>query len=165
LRQKARLDPIRGVSVEGWADINEIIGKTKKFKLTKELINTVVETNDKKRFLISDDGSKIKANQGHSIKVNLELEAVKPPDVLLHGTAERFLESIFTQGLTKQRRHHVHLSETQKTAISVGARYGKPVLFKVDSKLMHEDGYEFFKTVNNVWLVDCVPVKYLDKVN
>jgi putative RNA 2'-phosphotransferase len=151
------------LSDEGWADINEIIGETKKFKLTKALINTVVETNDKKRFLISEDGSKIKANQGHSVKVNLELEAVTPPNILLHGTAERFLESIFTQGLTKQRRHHVHLSETQKTAISVGARYGKPVLFKVDAKQMHIDGYEFFKTANNVWLVDCVPVKYLDK--
>lgn len=152
------------LSDEGWANIEELISRTKKFKLTKESIKTVVDTNDKKRFLISDDGQRIKANQGHSIKVSLELEPVTPPDFLLHGTAERFIESIFKEGLTKQRRHHVHLSETQKTAMSVGARYGKPVLLKVDSKQMHEDGFEFFKTENDVWLVDCVPGRYLLKI-
>ncbi len=151
------------LSDEGWANIKELIGKTRKFKLTKELIDTVVETNDKKRFLVSDDGLRIKANQGHSIKVKLELEPMTPPDVLLHGTAERFLDSIFEQGLTKQQRHHVHLSETQKTALSVGARYGRPVLLKIDSKQMHEDGFEFFKTENGVWLVERVPVMYLKK--
>ena len=151
------------LSDEGWANIKELIGKTRKFELTKELINTVVETNDKKRFLISEDGERIKANQGHSIKVKLKLEPVTPPDVLLHGTAERFLESILKEGLTNQQRHHVHLSETQKTAMSVGSRCGKPVLLKVDSRRMHSDGFEFFKTENDVWLVDCVPVKYLEK--
>ena len=79
------------------------------------------------------------------------------------GAAERFIESIFKEGLNKQQRHHVHLSETQKTALNVGSRYGKPVLLKVDSKQMHEDGFEFFKTENDVCLVDCVPVKYLEK--
>ena len=153
------------LSDEGWADINELIEKTKKFQLTEELINTVVETNDKKRFLLSDDGLRIKANQGHSVKVKLELEPMTPPDVLLHGTAERFLESILREGLTKQQRHHVHLSETQKTALSVGARYGKPVLLKVDSKLMHEEGFKFFKTDNDVWLVVHVPVKYFVKTD
>jgi len=149
------------LSDEGWANIDELINLTKKFKLTKESIQTVVDTNDKKRFLISEDGQRIKANQGHSIKVSLELEPIKPPDVLLHGTAERFIESIFKKGLTKQRRHHVHLSETQETAMSVGARYGKPVLLKIDSKRMYQDGFEFFKTDNDVWLIDCVPVEYL----
>ena len=152
------------LSDEGWADLNELIEKTNKFKLTKISIYKVVETNDKKRFLISDDGLKIKANQGHSIKVNLELEVLTPPDFLLHGTAERFLDSIFKQGLTKQGRHHVHLSETQKTAISVGSRYGKPVLLKIDSQQMHQDGIEFFKTENDVWLVDEVPIKYFQQV-
>ena len=151
------------LSDEGWANIEELIARTKKFKLTRESIQTIVDTNDKKRFLISDDGQRIKANQGHSVKVSLELEAVTPPDFLLHGTAERFIESIFEQGLTKQSRHHVHLSETQETAMSVGSRYGKPVLLKVDSKQMHEDGFDFFKTENDVWLVDCVPAKYLKK--
>lgn len=151
------------LSNEGWADIQELIGKTKKFKLTRELVNTVVENSDKKRFLISGDGKRIKANQGHSIKVNLELEPVTPPDVLLHGTAERFLASILQEGLAKQQRHHVHLSEDQEAAISVGARYGKPVLLKVESKRMHEDGFKFLRTENRVWLVDYVPVKYLKK--
>ncbi len=149
------------LSDEGWADIQELIVKTRKFALTKELINTVVNTNDKKRFLISDDGSRIKANQGHSIKVALGLEPRMPPDILLHGTAERFLDSIFQHGLTKQQRHHVHLSEVQETAVKVGARYGKPVILNVDSKQMHSDGFEFFKTENHVWLVEHVPVKYL----
>ena len=149
------------LSDEGWTNIKELIGKTRKFKLTRELINTVVENNDKKRFLISEDGERIKANQGHSIEVKLELEPVTPPDFLLHGTAERFLESILREGLTKQKRHHVHLSETQKTALSVGGRYGQPILLKIDSKLMHEDGFEFYKTENSVWLVDHVPAKYL----
>lgn len=149
------------LSDEGWANTKELIGKTRKLKLTRELINTVVETNDKKRFLISEDGERIKANQGHSIEVKLELEPVTPPDVLLHGTAERFLESILKEGLTKQRRHHVHLSEKQETAMSVGARYGKPVLLRIDSKQMHENRFEFYKTENNVWLVDCVPPEYL----
>ena len=151
------------LSDEGWANIEELITRTKKFKLTKESIQIVVDTNDKKRFLISNDGQRIKANQGHSIQVELELESIIPPDILLHGTAERFIESIFKEGLNKQQRHHVHLSETQKTALNVGSRYGKPVLLKVDSKQMHEDGFEFFKTENDVWLVDCVPVKYLEK--
>ena len=141
---------------EGWANIEELIARTTKFKLTKESIQTIVNTNDKKRFLISDDGLRIKANQGHSVKVSLELEPVTPPDFLLHGTTERFIESIFKEGLNKQQRHHVHLSETQKTALNVGSRYGKPVLLKVDSKQMHEDGFEFFKTENDVWLIVCL---------
>jgi len=153
------------LSDEGWVNIGELITRTKKFKLTRESIQTIVDTNDKKRFLISDDGQLIKANQGHSVKVSLELEPVTPPDFLLHGTTERFIESIFKHGLTRQKRHHVHLSETEKTALSVGSRYGKPILLKVDSKQMHKDGFEFFKTENEVWLVYKVPIKYLMKMN
>ena len=152
------------LSDEGWADIKELIGKTRKFKLNRQILESVVETNDKKRFLISDDGLRIKANQGHSITVKLELEPTTPPDVLLHGTAQRFTESIFKQGLTKQRRHHVHLSETKETAMSVGARYGKPVLLQIDAVRMSENGFEFFKTENDVWLVDSVPAEYLIKI-
>jgi len=84
-----------------------------------------------------------------------------PPDLLLHGTAERFLESILREGLSKQNRRHAHLSDSQKTALSAGAQYGKPVLLKIDSKLMHEEGFEFFETDNDVWLVDAVPNIYL----
>jgi len=149
------------VSDEGWADIEEVIERTNKFKLTKQLLETVVETNDKKRFQISKDGLKIKANQGHSIKISLGLEPRTPPDFLLHGTAQRFIESIFDTGLTKQNRHHVHLSEKKQTAISVGSRYGKPALLEINSKQMSLDGYNFYKTDNDVWLVDSVPVKYL----
>lgn len=152
------------LSDDGWANIAELIEKTKDLTLTKELINTVVETNDKKRFVVSEDGKRIKANQGHSIKVSLKFEPLAPPNILLHGTAERFLSVIFEQGLTKQQRHHVHLSETRELALSVGARYGKPAVLKIDSQLMHRHGYEFFKTDNGVWLVDNVPANYLSRL-
>ncbi len=145
----------------GWADVDELIEKTTDFKLTKELINIVVETNDKQRFSLSEDGCRIKANQGHSIDIDLGLEPVEPPELLFHGTAERFMERIEKQGLGKQKRHHVHLSESVAVAKAVGGRYGKPVLLKIDTRKMVEDGFVFYKTANNVWLVDHVPPEYM----
>ena len=139
---------------EGWAAISELITKTKQFKLTREIIELVVETDDKQRFRISDDGKKIRANQGHSIEVDLGLSPISPPDFLWHGTAQRFLESIMEIGLVKKNRHHVHLTESVAVAKAVGSRYGKPVILKIAAQEMHQNGYEFFKTVNNVWLVD-----------
>ena len=146
----------------GWASIDELIGKTRDFRLTYSIINEVVSTNDKQRFSISEDGKKIRANQGHSIPIKLDLEPVIPPDLLFHGTATRFIDSINKMGLVKGQRHHVHLSENEKTAKAVGSRHGKVIILKLNAKQMYEDGFEFFKTVNNVWLVDNVPVKYLD---
>ena len=150
------------LSDQGWADIQALIQKTDKFQLTQALIQAVVDTNDKKRFLISEDGKRIKANQGHSVKVELELEAVTPPAVLLHGTAERCLNSIMQEGLTKQQRHHVHLSANPETALEVGSRYGRPVLLRIDSKQMSECGFKFYQTENHVWLVDRVPPRYIE---
>ena len=104
---------------------------------------------------------KIRANQGHSIPVDLELTPLPPPKVLYHGTAARFLDNILNEGLTKQKRHHVHLSENIAIAYSVGSRYGEPVALTVDSLSMYEDGYDFYKSENGVWLTDNVPVKYI----
>jgi len=143
----------------GWADIDELIEKSKKIKLTRALIDEVVADNDKQRFII--EGDKIRANQGHSIKVDMEFKAVTPPDTLFHGTATRFLESIMETGLSKQKRQHVHLSKNIETATAVGKRHGKVVILEVDAKNMSEEGYEFYLSENGVWLTDNVPVNYL----
>jgi len=147
------------LDTHGWADIDELMAKSKNIKLTRALIDEVVAQNDKQRFII--EGNKIRANQGHSIDVDLEFKAVTPPDMLYHGTATRFLESIIQTGLSKQKRQHVHLSKDIETAIMVGKRHGKVVILEVDTKRMLEDGYEFYLSVNGVWLTDVVPVKYL----
>jgi len=149
----------------GWANIKELIELSKQNKKTMDLplIHQVVATNDKQRFSISDDGRFIRANQGHSIPVNLELEPVQPPSSLFHGTATRFLNSIFEQGLVKRNRQHVHLSATKETATAVGQRHGKPVILMINSFLMHENGYEFFQSKNGVWLTDHIPTKFIKK--
>ena len=148
---------------EGWANITELIDKTNDFELTKDIIDIVVETNDKQRFKLNSNKEKIKANQGHSISINLNLEAIEPPSFLFHGTAERFIESINFSGLKKQNRHHVHLTESISVAKSVGCRYGQLVLLKVNTKNMYDEGFSFFRTTNNVWLVEEVPSKYINK--
>lgn len=148
----------------GWASITDLINKTTDFELDFEIIRIVVETNDKQRFSISDDGMRIRANQGHSIDVDLALEASEPPQYLWHGTAERFLPLILEQGLDKRSRHHVHLTESEVVASNVGSRYGKLVLLVIDAKRMAEDGYNFYRSANNVWLVESVPVAYI-KIN
>lgn len=147
---------------QGWASIDELIKLTTDFELTPMLIQTVVETNDKQRFRLSEDGKRIKANQGHSIEVDLALTPIEPPEILFHGTARRFVDAIMKDGLQKMNRHHVHLSESLAVAQSVGERYGKPVIFHIQAKRMHEQGYVFYKTVNNVWLVNEVPIEFID---
>jgi len=149
------------LDAQGWASITQLIENTKDFTLDRELLDIVVETNDKQRFAFSSDGLKIRANQGHSIEVDLKLPAVEPPETLYHGTAERFHPSINADGLIKGNRHHVHLTESLAVAKSVGSRYGKPVLLKIDTKQMFLDGQQFYKTANNVWLVDAVAPQYI----
>ena len=129
---------------QGWALVDELIEKTNDFELSKELIDVVVETNDKQRFELSVDKLKIKANQGHSINIDLDLKPITPPQFLLHGTAERFLDSIKKDGLQKQKRHHVHLSESIAVAESVGKRYGKLVLLRVAAQEMADAGFDFY---------------------
>jgi putative RNA 2'-phosphotransferase len=129
--------------------------------LNNELIKTIVETNDKQRYIISDDGKRIRANQGHSIAVDLELESKAPPDILYHGTAIRFLDSILSDGLKPMGRQYVHLSPTEEIALTVGKRHGKPIVLYIDAKKMHEEGFKFYLSRNNVWLVDKAPAKYI----
>jgi putative RNA 2'-phosphotransferase len=148
----------------GWVGIQELIDNAKTYKklhLTIDVIKKVVETNDKQRFIISDDGKRIRANQGHSITVDLELESRTPPDVLYHGTAIRFLDSIKKDGLKSMGRQYVHLSRTEEIAIAVGRRHGEPIVLYIDTKSMYEERYKFYLSENKVWLVDKVPIKYI----
>jgi putative RNA 2'-phosphotransferase len=148
---------------EGWAEIEDIVrlaagGRT---PLTKKLIEEITAKCDKKRFAISDDGARIRANQGHSITVDLNLKPQNPPETLFHGTATRFLESILRQGLIKGNRQHVHLSPDRVTALKVGRRHGKPVILGIAAQAMLASGFVFFLSANGVWLTEHVPAKFI----
>ncbi len=151
---------------QGWASVDELIDTARKHgkKLDQELIREVVATNDKKRFTLSKDGKKIRANQGHSINVDLGLKVTVPPQFLFHGTAERYLKSITQEGLKPSGRHHVHLSADYDTAIKVGMRHGRPVVLRIEAGLMNTDGAAFFLSENGVWLTDKVDPKYFSIV-
>lgn len=149
----------------GWVPVDILLKQlvTHGHNVSKEILDHVVVTNSKKRFAYNDDETKIRANQGHSFEVDLSYTPQQPPAILYHGTAERSLDSIFKTGLEKRNRHHVHLSMDISTALTVGSRYGKPVLLTVAAGEMYTDGYSFYVSDNNVWLTDHVPVKYLNQ--
>jgi putative RNA 2'-phosphotransferase len=130
-------------------------------EFTLEELQNVVASNDKKRFSLSEDGLWIRANQGHSVKVALGYAPASPPEILYHGTAERFLTSIKQQGLIKGKRHHVHLSVDADTAAKVGQRHGRPIVLKVEAGRMRREGLIFYLSENGVWLTESVPVEYL----
>ena len=158
LRHKPQIVGIE-LDEHGWADVEEIIQRVKGLDLEK--LKKIVETDEKRRYSFSADKKLIRANQGHSIAVDLELEEQKPPEILYHGTAERFSTSIKAQGLLKMSRQYVHLSGNVETAEKVGRRHGKAKIFIVESGKMFIEGYKFFKSVNGVWLTEHVPTKYL----
>ena len=150
----------------GWVNVDDLLAASEraKFPITYDELIECVETNDKKRFSFDDTGDLIRANQGHSVEVDLQLEEKQPPDVLYHGTVERFLASIMAEGLKKGKRHHVHLSKDTETARKVGARRGKPVILRVDAGKMHGQDFKFFLSVNGVWLTDSVPAAFLARL-
>lgn len=151
------------LDANGWATVDDLLaccaahGKT----LDRALLDRVVVQNDKQRFAFSADGARIRASQGHSIAVDLQLQAVVPPDVLYHGTASRFLKAIMASGLHAGNRDHVHLSRDIDTARQVGTRHGFPVVLRVDARRMQEDGHVFHLSDNAVWLTDAVAPRYL----
>lgn len=150
---------------EGWADISALIdGANKSGKsMDRDLLQQVVETSDKKRFSISEDGLRIRAAQGHSTNsVAISYPEKVPPEFLYHGTATRFLESIQRGGLKPQERQHVHLSEDEHTAIAVGQRYGKPVVLKIEALQMYRQGSKFLQAENGVWLTESVPTSFIN---
>jgi putative RNA 2'-phosphotransferase len=148
----------------GWADVEELIQLCNKKgrPLTRPLLERVVAENDKKRFAFSDDGTRIRASQGHSVEVDLALAPMEPPALLYHGTASRFIDSIRASGLHSANRQHVHLSKDVETATKVGQRHGKPVVLVVRAGEMFAAGHVFFVSSNGVWLTERVPVEFLD---
>ena len=152
------------LDAQGWASVDELIARAaaKGTPLDRDGIAAAVATNDKQRFALSPDGARIRANQGHSIAVDLALAPQTPPDVLYHGTATRFVDSIRRQGLVAGERRHVHLSADRATATNVGARHGVPIVLVVDARAMHAAGLAFARSDNGVWLTGAVPAQYLD---
>ncbi len=152
-----QLDP------NGWVAVEELISKVnqKGIRLDGEGLKQVVANNDKQRFAFNDDFSRIRANQGHSVTVDLGFAPKDPPEFLYHGTAIRNLPSIREKGLLKGKRHHVHLSPERETATKVGSRHGTPVVLTVKSGEMHREGIPFFQSENGVWLTDLVSPDYI----
>jgi putative RNA 2'-phosphotransferase len=161
LRHGARRE---GVSIDdhGWIDLDHLLdwlNYKPGSRATLDDVQIIVQGNDKQRFEIA--GSKIRAVQGHSMAVDLELVPAEPPAILFHGTASRFVQAILEKGLLKMGRQHVHLSATIDQAMLVGKRHGSPVVFMIDAAAMHVDEFMFYRSKNGVWLVDEVPIKYL----
>ena len=148
----------------GWADVGELIaGVAKSQPFDMEMLEEIVRTDSKQRYSFNEDRTLIRANQGHSIPVDVELEQKEPPEVLYHGTGEKFVSSIDRQGLLPKSRLYVHLSPDEATARNVGRRHGKPVVYEVMAGQMARDGKAFFLSVNGVWLTKVVPAEYLKK--
>ena len=161
LRHKPETTGIK-LDEHGWARVDELIAgiaKTRPFDM--EMLEEIVRTDSKQRYSFNEDKTLIRANQGHSIPVDVELEQKTPPDILWHGTGEKYVESIQQMGLIPKARLYVHLSKDYDTARNVGSRHGNPVVYQVDAKKMAEDGYVFYQSVNGVWLTKEVPVIYL----
>jgi putative RNA 2'-phosphotransferase len=151
------------LDAEGWVDIEDLLAGAERHgvSFTFTELEEVVRTNDKQRFALSADKTRIRANQGHSVNINLGLNPETPPAVLYHGTVERFVSSIMTSGLEKRARRHVHLSPDIATATKVGSRRGQPVILKIAAANMHAAGFQFFRSANGVWLTDQVPPEYI----
>jgi putative RNA 2'-phosphotransferase len=147
----------------GWVSVDRLLAASEStgFPISYDELVECVETNDKQRFSFDETGDLIRANQGHSTPVDLDLEQKQPPEILYHGTVERFLAAIMAEGLKKGKRHHVHLSKDVETARKVGARRGKPVILQVTAGKMHEQGHVFYLSANGVSLTESVAVEFL----
>ncbi|MFD3941603.1 RNA 2'-phosphotransferase [Streptomyces sp. NPDC058579] len=145
----------------GWTEIDALLHAAREhgFPITRAELDHVVAANDKKRFAI--DGTRIRASQGHTVQVDLDLPPAQPPAYLYHGTVAASLDAIRAQGLRPMARHHVHLSPDRETATRVGARRGRPVVLSVDAGAMHRAGHVFHVSANGVWLTDAVPPEFL----
>ena len=154
------------LDAQGWADVDAVLAALAATKLPGEFetLQAVVEQSDKQRYEFSPDLSRIRARQGHSISIELDLPPTAPPPALYHGTVEAFLEAIMAQGLSKMRRHHVHLSPDLETARRVGQRRGRAIILAIDAAAMHADGHIFYVTENTVWLTDAVPPRFIKRL-
>ena len=148
----------------GWVDVDALLGRYRAGgkPITRAQLDDIVATNPKQRFALSEDGRRIRANQGHTVDVDLGYDPVAPPELLFHGTVGGALDGIRTHGLVRMERHHVHLSPDRETAARVGQRRGRPVILTVRAGDMHRGGFAFFRSDNGVWLTDHVPPGYVD---
>ena len=146
----------------GWANVDELLNGT---KIDMATLEQIVNTDNKQRYSFNENKTLIRANQGHSIPVDVELEETQPPEVLWHGTAKKYEYSIYNSGLIPKSRLYVHLSSDEENAVNVGARHGEVLLFRVDAKALYQDGYKFYLSKNGVWLTKHVPREYLSKEN
>lgn len=162
LRHKPETISIK-LDENGWADVAELLEKLNAYGITIDsaTLTTVVTTNNKQRFSFNETLDKIRANQGHSIEVQLDYILQQPPEILFHGTGEKFVGSIMKSGIDKRNRHHVHLSKDFETAHAVGQRHGKPIVLEIIAAQMYADSYKFYLSENGVWLTDYVPVNYI----
>lgn len=148
----------------GWADVKELIaGINKTRPLDMRLLEKIVAEDEKQRYSFNEDKTLIRANQGHSVAVDVELEKKNPPDILYHGTGEKYVASIDEQGLLPKSRLYVHLSADYETAVKVGQRHGKPVVYQIQAQQMAANGIDFYQSVNGVWLTKRVPIQYMNK--
>lgn len=146
----------------GWANVKDLInGINKQYDFDMKTLEEIVATDDKQRYSFNEDKTKIRANQGHSVEVDIEFEEVIPPEYLWHGTATKYKDGIRKDGIISKSRLYVHLSESFMTAMDVGARHGDPMVFCVKAEDMYNDGYKFYRSANGVWLTKFVPVEYL----
>ncbi|MFJ8073464.1 RNA 2'-phosphotransferase [Streptomyces sp. NPDC096176] len=164
LSKHLRHQPDRiGVTLDanGWVRIDELMRAAAEhgFRITRAELDHVVAVNDKQRFTI--DGDRIRANQGHTVEVDLDLPAAEPPEYLYHGTVARSLDAIRAEGLRPMNRHDVHLSPDRETATRVGARRGRPVVLPVHAGALHRAGHGFRVSANGVWLTDFVPPEFI----
>ena len=154
-----------GISLDehGWANVKDLIkGVNKTHKLDMEMLEEIVATDEKQRYSFNEDKTMIRANQGHSVNVDVELEEAVPPQYLYHGTATKYMDSIWKTGLVSKSRLYVHLSADTETATRVGERHGKPMVFRIRSRCMYLRGHKFYKSQNGVWLTKNVPVEFLE---
>lgn len=165
LRHKPEIIEIT-LDEHGWANVNELIKGIAKNNagFNMDILEQIVRTDSKQRYSFNDDKSLIRANQGHSVNVDVELKEKEPPEYLYHGTGEKYVKSINQDGLIPKSRLYVHLSKDIKTAENVGKRHGKEVVYRINSGQMYRDGYKFYLSENGVWLTKEVPVKYLEMV-
>ena len=153
-----RHDKTYAFDEHGWREVSDLVAN---HGFTMEELQEIVAANNKQRYEFSEDMTRIRARQGHSVQVDVELEETNPPDVLYHGTARGFADSIMKQGILKGKRLYVHLSPAVETAIKVGQRHGEPVVLTIDAKRMSENGIKFFLSRNSVWLTEFVDAKYI----
>lgn len=152
------------LDAQGWVGVDELLAKANAHgqRFDETLLKEVVASNDKQRFVLDETQRRIRANQGHSVNIDLALAPIEPPEFLYHGTATRFVESIRQQGLLPRQRQHVHLSAEVATAHNVGERHGKPVILRVRALALAQSGQAFYRSENGVWLTEQVPVAFIE---